>query len=117
MVCTFTQSEVFSSSGIMDVCNCTGISATSHRPFSPPIDFRTTERCNPAKHERSHILEGKCHKCKRWIPVESVKDMDIKVILISIVCPCHHNSVRVKVKELYWYVRVNKKPVYRASSV
>lgn len=99
MVCTFTQSEVFSSSGIMDVCNCTGISATSHRPFSPPIDFRTTERCNPAKHERSRILEGKCHKCKKWIPVESVKDMDIKV------------------KELYWYVCVNKKPVYRASSV
>lgn len=61
-----------------------GISATSSGPFSPPIEFRTTERRNPAKHERTHILEGKCHKCMKWIPVESLKDMAIKVNFIQI---------------------------------
>ena len=92
-------------SGTMDFDNRTGISATSHQPFSPPIDFRTTERCDAAKHERPRILEGKCHKCNKWIPVESVKELDIKVTLLSIVCPFHRNNVcRIKVKELYWYV-------------
>ncbi|KAL4072006.1 hypothetical protein J3A83DRAFT_4238030 [Scleroderma citrinum] len=62
-----------------------GISAISYRPFSPPIDFRTTKRRDPAKHERTHILEGKCHKCKNWIPVECVKNIDVKV------------------KEIYWW--------------
>ncbi|KAI6123004.1 hypothetical protein EV401DRAFT_2196124 [Pisolithus croceorrhizus] len=63
-----------------------GISAVSCTPFSPPVSFRTTKRRNPGKRERTHIVEGKCHKCKKWIPIESLKDLDIKV------------------KEIYWYV-------------
>ncbi|KAH7886641.1 hypothetical protein F5I97DRAFT_1022652 [Phlebopus sp. FC_14] len=62
-----------------------GISAASTRPFSPPVAFRSTERRNAGKHERTVILEGKCHKCKKWIPIESMKDVEIKV------------------KELYWW--------------
>ncbi|KAF8452080.1 hypothetical protein L210DRAFT_3384424, partial [Boletus edulis BED1] len=62
-----------------------GISSVSARPFSPPVAFRTTERQNPAKNERTSIQEGKCHKCRKWILVESIKNIDIKV------------------KELYWW--------------
>lgn len=62
-----------------------GISAVSCTPFSPPVSFRTTKRRNPGKRERTHIVEGKCHKCKKWIPVESLKDLEIKV------------------KEIYWW--------------
>ncbi|KAH0835670.1 hypothetical protein J3R83DRAFT_9424, partial [Lanmaoa asiatica] len=47
-------------------------------PFSPPAAFRTIERQNPAKNERTSIQEGKCHKCKKWILVESIKNIDIK---------------------------------------
>ncbi|KAG9312585.1 hypothetical protein JVU11DRAFT_6982 [Chiua virens] len=56
-----------------------GISSVSARPFSPPVAFRTTERQNACKNERKSIQEGKCHKCKKWIFVESIKDIDIKV--------------------------------------
>ncbi|KAI6127083.1 hypothetical protein F5141DRAFT_371747 [Pisolithus sp. B1] len=62
-----------------------GISAVSCTPFSPPVSFRTTKRRNPGKRERTHIVEGKCHKCKKWIPIESLKDLEIKV------------------KEIYWW--------------
>ncbi|KAI6018813.1 hypothetical protein EDC04DRAFT_2500756, partial [Pisolithus marmoratus] len=51
------------------------ISALSSTPFSPP----TMKQCNPAKRERTHILEGKCHKCKKWILAESLKDSGINV--------------------------------------
>ncbi|KAF9242797.1 hypothetical protein BU15DRAFT_72453 [Melanogaster broomeanus] len=62
-----------------------GISSISGRPFSPPTAFRSTERPDPGKNERTKILEGKCHKCRKWIPVESFK------------------NIEVKVKELYWW--------------
>ncbi|KAF8550723.1 hypothetical protein OG21DRAFT_1499629 [Imleria badia] len=62
-----------------------GISSISARPFSPPVAFRTIERHNPAKNERTSIQEGKCHRCKKWVLVESIKNIDIKV------------------KELYWW--------------
>ncbi|KIJ19474.1 hypothetical protein PAXINDRAFT_7961 [Paxillus involutus ATCC 200175] len=61
------------------------ISSTSARPFSPPVAFRSTERQNPAKNERTKTIEGKCHKCKKWIPLESIK------------------NIEVKVEELYWW--------------
>ncbi|KAI6046949.1 hypothetical protein EDC04DRAFT_2529910, partial [Pisolithus marmoratus] len=53
-----------------------GISALSSTPFSPP----TMKQCNPAKRERTHILEGKCHKCKKWILAKSLKDSGINVL-------------------------------------
>ncbi|EIW77829.1 hypothetical protein CONPUDRAFT_75615 [Coniophora puteana RWD-64-598 SS2] len=62
-----------------------GISATSARPFSPPTDFRTVKRSEASKREKTYIEEGKCHKCKKWVPIEGVKD------------------VEVKVKELFWW--------------
>ncbi|KAG1750639.1 uncharacterized protein EDB91DRAFT_1046091 [Suillus paluster] len=62
-----------------------GVSATTGRPFSPPLSYRTTTRLHPLKTERSEILEGRCHKCKKWVPVESIKDC------------------AVKVKELFWW--------------
>ncbi|KAG2127602.1 uncharacterized protein EDB93DRAFT_201986 [Suillus bovinus] len=62
-----------------------GVSATTGRPFSPPLSYRTSSRRNTLKLERSEILEGKCHKCKKWVPVESIKDCEVKV------------------KELFWW--------------
>ena len=41
--------------------------------------FRNTLRQRPGKHERTHMLEGRCHRCARWVPVQGVKDADAKV--------------------------------------
>ncbi|KAH8993753.1 hypothetical protein EDB92DRAFT_1796139 [Lactarius akahatsu] len=62
-----------------------GIAASTARPFSPPTAFRDTPRQRPGKHERTHMLEGRCHRCARWVPVQGVKDADAKV------------------KELFWW--------------
>ena len=56
-----------------------GISAVTALPFSPPIAYRVTPRPHPAKKEKSEIVEGKCHKCRKWVAIEGVKDMEIKV--------------------------------------
>jgi len=62
-----------------------GISAFSAAPFSPPMIFRTKPRNQVTKHERSQITEGKCHKCSKWIPLETIKDADVKVLFVSVV--------------------------------
>ena len=62
-----------------------GISAFSAAPFSPPMIFRTKPRNQVTKHERSQITEGKCHKCSKWIPLETIKDADVKVRFMSVV--------------------------------
>lgn len=59
-----------------------GIAASTARPFSPPIAFRTTPRVRPGKLERTQMLEGQCHRCTRWVPVQGVKDADAKVLLL-----------------------------------
>ncbi|KAH7923591.1 hypothetical protein BV22DRAFT_984174, partial [Leucogyrophana mollusca] len=56
-----------------------GISALTSRPFSPPVAFRVTPRRNPGKYERARILEGRCHHCRKWVAVEGVKDLEVKV--------------------------------------
>ncbi|KAE9410757.1 hypothetical protein BT96DRAFT_804807, partial [Gymnopus androsaceus JB14] len=62
-----------------------GISASSSYPFSPPIAFRMTSRTAHHKSEKTRIKEGRCHKCLKWVAVEGIKD------------------VEVKVKELFWW--------------
>ena len=62
-----------------------GISAFSAAPFSPPMIFRTKPRHQVTKHERSQITEGKCHKCSKWIPLETIKDADVKVLFVPVV--------------------------------
>ncbi|KAF7973816.1 hypothetical protein HWV62_14196 [Athelia sp. TMB] len=64
-----------------------GISPRNGLPFSPPVAFRLSPRPNAsiAKHERVIMLEGKCHKCNKWIGVEGVKEGEAKV------------------KEIYWW--------------
>jgi len=49
------------------------------RPFSPPVSYRKTLRRRPLKTERSEIIEGMCHTCKKWVPIESIKDCVVKV--------------------------------------
>ncbi|KZT01674.1 uncharacterized protein LAESUDRAFT_707113 [Laetiporus sulphureus 93-53] len=62
-----------------------GISAMTGCPFSPPIAFRTVARHNVGKHEKAALIEGKCHKCLKWVTIEGVKD------------------IPTKVKEIYWW--------------
>ncbi|KAH9840735.1 uncharacterized protein C8Q71DRAFT_740957 [Rhodofomes roseus] len=62
-----------------------GISVMSGRPFSPPLAFRTVQRTTVGKLEKAQLMQGKCHKCKKWVAVEGVKD------------------VPTKVKEIYWW--------------
>ncbi|KAF9650371.1 hypothetical protein BDM02DRAFT_3064302, partial [Thelephora ganbajun] len=72
-----------------------GISAFSAAPFSPPMIFRTKPRNQVTKHERSQVTEGKCHKCSKWIPLETIKDADVKVKEIfwwKHAATCHHGS-------------------------
>jgi len=78
-----------------------GISAFSAAPFSPPMIFRTKPRNQVTKHERSQITEGKCHKCSKWIPLETIKDADVKVRFIYV--PTVGNSrCFAQVKEIFW---------------
>ena len=64
---------------IVEVYVSPGIAASTARPFSPPTAFRTTPRQRPGKLERTHMLEGRCHRCARWVPVQGVKDANAKV--------------------------------------
>lgn len=57
-----------------------GISASTGRPFSPPTSFRLVERPKPGKNEKTHIQQGKCHKCDKWVAVEGIKDLESKVM-------------------------------------
>lgn len=59
-----------------------GIAASTARPFSPTA-FRTTPRQRPGKLERTQMLEGQCHRCVRWVPVQGVKDANAKVLPLS----------------------------------
>ncbi|EJD52320.1 hypothetical protein AURDEDRAFT_180943 [Auricularia subglabra TFB-10046 SS5] len=70
--------------------NAHGVSASLKLPFSPPIEFRSAKRTVSGRHEKDAVLEGKCHQCSRFIPLEGVKLGDIKV------------------KEIYWWKHVAK---------
>ncbi|KAI0695669.1 hypothetical protein C8T65DRAFT_664881 [Cerioporus squamosus] len=72
-----------------------GISPSTGLPFSPPTGFRTVSRANPGKHEKTRVMEGKCHKCKKWVPVEGIKDVPSKVKEIfwwKHAATCHQGS-------------------------
>ncbi|KAF8487671.1 hypothetical protein JB92DRAFT_2569999, partial [Gautieria morchelliformis] len=62
-----------------------GVSATRCAPFSPPVAQRTVPVARPQSNEKSEILQGRCHNCKQWIPLEGCKIGDLKV------------------KELFWW--------------
>ncbi|KAH8111607.1 hypothetical protein DFH11DRAFT_1512777 [Phellopilus nigrolimitatus] len=62
-----------------------GISPTTAQPFSPPIAFRTVARTPNHKNEKAAILEGQCHRCREWAPIEGVK------------------CIEAKLKEIYWW--------------
>lgn len=100
MVCRSPSSPIF----VDEECIASGIAASTARPFSPPIAFRTTPRQRPGKLERTQMLEGQCHRCMRWVPVQGVKDADAKVHHLSLfpdrLLKCM--AGRGKVKELFW---------------
>jgi hypothetical protein len=64
-----------------------GISPSTGLPFSPPVAFTFVNNAShskqtfKAKQEKLRVEQGKCHKCHRWIAVEGVKDVDVKVCL------------------------------------
>ncbi|KAF8530127.1 hypothetical protein BU17DRAFT_35767, partial [Hysterangium stoloniferum] len=64
-----------------------GISCYTGLPFSPPIEFLVMRR-RPSqirKGEREEMMQGKCHRCGEWTPMEGVKNCELKI------------------KELYWW--------------
>ena len=67
----------------------TGLS-TSGVPFSPPLAFRTINNDSVSKHEKARLEQGRCHKCKKWVNIEGVKDVEVKV-RIALFLP-HTNS-------------------------
>lgn len=56
-----------------------GISPSSALPFSPPTAFRRAKRKVNHKNEKSTLLEGHCHRCGEWAPMEGVKCVEAKV--------------------------------------
>ncbi|KTW28176.1 hypothetical protein T552_02035 [Pneumocystis carinii B80] len=71
-----------------------GINPTTALPYSPPVSFRTvplvTINANGVSKkkktsgftsipDRKEILEGKCHKCKKWVRVQGIKEQEVKV--------------------------------------
>lgn len=71
-----------------------GINPITALPYSPPVSFRTvplgpvnTNGVLKKKKvtgftsipDRKEILEGKCHKCKKWVRVQGVKEQEVKV--------------------------------------
>ncbi|KAF9523008.1 hypothetical protein CPB83DRAFT_776171, partial [Crepidotus variabilis] len=68
-----------------------GISASTGKPFSPPVAFQITSRPNPGKNEKSEIQQGKCHKCTKWVAIEGIKDMESKVSWKH-AAACHQDS-------------------------
>ncbi|KAI0084414.1 hypothetical protein BDY19DRAFT_898530, partial [Irpex rosettiformis] len=78
-----------------------GISPSTGMPFSPPVGFMHTTHLPQSKpgfkskHERSQIEQGKCHKCNKWVAVEGVKDVEVKVKEIfwwKHAAACHQRS-------------------------
>ncbi|OCH84862.1 hypothetical protein OBBRIDRAFT_358373 [Obba rivulosa] len=73
-----------------------GISAMTGRPLSPPVAFKTVRRERVGKHEKTQVMQGKCHKCAKWVPVEGIKDVPSKVPEIhwwKHAAICHQGSV------------------------
>ncbi|KAH7334013.1 hypothetical protein B0J17DRAFT_577905, partial [Rhizoctonia solani] len=71
-----------------------GISPKTGLPFSPPIAFRKTKRKKSQVKalEREVVEQGKCHVCKNWIILESLKLMDIMVSAVALwkhAASCH----------------------------
>ena len=67
--------------------NAHGVSPSSALPFSPPLSFRLAKRKQNHKNEKAEILEGLCHKCNEWAPMEGVKCVPAKVsLLLAISC-------------------------------
>lgn len=71
-----------------------GINPTTALPYSPPISFRTVPLVAVNSNgvskkkkasgftsipDRKEILEGKCHKCKKWVRIQGIKEQEVKV--------------------------------------
>ncbi|KAJ8689028.1 hypothetical protein PTI98_013092 [Pleurotus ostreatus] len=49
------------------------------QPIFSPVALRTIARQSPGKKEKSTLQQGKCHKCRKWVPIEGVRETDLKV--------------------------------------
>ncbi|KAJ7725929.1 hypothetical protein B0H16DRAFT_1735868 [Mycena metata] len=73
-----------------------GISAITGRPLSPPVDLRVVARPAAKRPNRAEMQQGKCHKCHRWVAIQTTKDVDVKVpelIWWKHAVSCHGHSV------------------------
>jgi hypothetical protein len=58
-----------------------GIMPATGQPMDPPVAFRRVDRVGNgvAQGDRKTIMQGECHACGKWIALESVKDVEVKV--------------------------------------
>ncbi|KAJ7743963.1 hypothetical protein DFH07DRAFT_35052 [Mycena maculata] len=83
-----------------------GISASTRRPLSPPIDFRIVARPSPKQLERTEVQQAKCHKCLRWVAIKTIKDVDMKVrCIFAVPQPQPHETSRSRsCSGAYWLI-------------
>ncbi|KAJ7585257.1 hypothetical protein C8J56DRAFT_757257, partial [Mycena floridula] len=55
-----------------------GISASTGKPFSPPLAFRQVAR-PVVLNEGTTMKEGKCHSCRRCVTSDGVRDTEARV--------------------------------------
>lgn len=61
-----------------------GINHVTGRPLLPPVKFREVQLPRKKKRavgaqERDVMIQGMCHSCHKWIDLQSVKDVEVKV--------------------------------------
>ncbi|ORY73457.1 hypothetical protein BCR35DRAFT_307218, partial [Leucosporidium creatinivorum] len=56
-----------------------GISNITGLPFSPPAQMRSVKLNATSKDAREIMREGLCHKCDKWIPLDSTKNLEALV--------------------------------------
>ncbi|GAA5980281.1 hypothetical protein JCM10908_001597 [Rhodotorula pacifica] len=53
-----------------------GISNATGKPISPPVKTRVIDLPHSPKDQRSQMVEGLCHKCDAWVPLQSIKNVE-----------------------------------------
>ncbi|PWN50572.1 hypothetical protein IE53DRAFT_88621 [Violaceomyces palustris] len=65
--------------------NLHGVSASTGEPFFPPVGFRLSHRPQASLKEKTEVLQGKCHVCRKFVDIEGPK------------------LGYVKIPEIYWW--------------
>ncbi|KWU45342.1 hypothetical protein RHOSPDRAFT_28774 [Rhodotorula sp. JG-1b] len=73
-----------------------GVSNVTGKPISPPVKTRVIKLPQSPKDQRSQMIEGLCHKCDAWVPLQSIKNLDAiipELIWWKHAKKCHGESI------------------------